>query len=325
MIAIPKPSYRTLAISLVFFFCFTGFLLTRLYSELSKSYDNGQSLRKGNEQIYKELEAATNMMIVNSDILMRFAHYEHNHDPSKEQSFLCPECTSPWPPKQKPRKWGGFTLTDEELDEIHNNAMLYSVEDAIYDTKEVATQIQRLTISLKNQRYKLEHTLLKMRDDSEEQEEEEEEEETTPRQRRSTRSLLVAHSQKIHNKDGEQGLKDFQDAIKTNIRPELHDKLAPLVAAIRYAENGRAGREYGVLHPDVEPTYRSQAGWCAATVQKNWDRYKEQGGDTEDFKKYIAFLGGKYCPIDDPRDTQGLNKYWVNNVYCLHKLFTVKF
>ena len=38
MIAIPKPSYRTLAISFVFFFLFTAFLLIRLYSEISKNY-----------------------------------------------------------------------------------------------------------------------------------------------------------------------------------------------------------------------------------------------------------------------------------------------
>jgi len=317
MIAIRKPSYRTLAISLIFFCLSTGFLATKLYKEVSKNYDNGQSLREGNEQIYKELETVTEMMIVNSDILMRFSHYENNHNPDNGQSFLCPECTSPWPPEKRPSKWGGFTLTDEELMEMNNNAMSYDVEEAIYDTKEVATQIRRLTNSLNNQHYTLKHTLLKMRYNSSGQEE------TTPHP--STKSLLVAHNQKIHNKDGSQGLEDFHDAVETNIRPELHNKLAPLVAAIRYAENGRAGREYGVLHPDVEPTYRSQAGWCAATVQKNWDRYKEQGGDTKDFKKYIAFLGSKYCPIDDPRDTQGLNKYWANNVYCLHKLFTVKF
>ena len=282
-----KSKYGTLSIVLSFF---VGFLGVKLYNEVSKNHSDAQSLREGNEQIYKELENVTNMMITNSDILMRFAHYEYNHNRNNGQSFLCPECTAPWPPEKRPSKWGGFTLSDEELEEMNNNAMLYDIEEAIYDTKEVATQIKRLSISLNNQRYKLEHTLLKMRDDSEE--EEEEEEETTPQRRRSTRSILVVHKQKIHNKDGKQGLEDFNDAVKTNIRPELHDKLAPLVAAIRYAENGRAGREYGVLHPDVEPTYRSQAGWCAATVQKNWDRYKEQGGDTEDFKKYIAFLGG---------------------------------
>ena len=71
--------------------------------------------------------------------------------------------------------------------------------------------------------------------------------------------------------DGD-GLGDFSTAIESNIRPDLHTKLAPLVVAIRYAENGAEGREYGILHPDVDPTYRSQAGWCAATVQKNWDR-----------------------------------------------------
>ena len=317
--AIVKPSYRVIAIALALSCFSTGFLAFRLYDEVSKNYDNGQSLRQGNEKIYEELEIATDMMIVNSDILMRFGHYENSHDPSKGQVFLCPECTSPWPPKKKTRKWSGFTLTDKEALEIHNNAMLYDVEDAIYDTKEVATQIQRLTISLGNQHHKLKHTLLKMRDDSEEQEQKE----ATPRQRRSTKSLLVAYNQKIHNKDGQQGLEDFHDAIETNIRPELHDKLAPIVAAIRYAENGRAGREYGVLHPNVEPTYRSQAGWCAATVQKNWDRYKEQGGDTENLDEYITFLGDRYCPIDDPRDAMGLNKHWIHNVSRLYKNFNI--
>lgn len=127
---------------------------------------------------------------------------------------------------------------------------------------------------------------------------------------------------KIQKKDGLDALKDLYDAIKTNIRPELHDKLAPLVASIRYAENGRSGREYGILHPNVEPTYRSQAGWCAATVQKNWDRYRKQNGDTKNFDEYIAFLGSRYCPIDDPRDTMGLNKHWKINVQTFYKKFS---
>ena len=85
-----KSNYKTVTIVLSFL---VGFLGIRLYMEISKNYSDAQSLRKGNEQIYKELEIATEMMIVNSDILMRFAHYEHNHDANNGQSFLCPECT----------------------------------------------------------------------------------------------------------------------------------------------------------------------------------------------------------------------------------------
>ena len=135
-------------------------------------------------------------------------------------------------------------------------------------------------------------------------------------------TLTYSRSQKeIQDKDGLEGLRDFTNAIETNIRPELHSKLAPLVVAIRYAENGGSGREYGVLHPKVKPTYRSQAGWCAATVQKNWDRYEQQGCDTENFDQYIAFLGKKYCPIDDTRDIMGLNKHWISNVSRFYNQF----
>ena len=118
----------------------------------------------------------------------------------------------------------------------------------------------------------------------------------------------------IFDKDGEDAMLDFGDAITENIRPEMQAKLAPIVAAIRYAENGGEGREYGILHPRVGPTYRSQAGWCAATVQKNWDRYVINGGDIHDTKAFIQWLGAVYCPIGVDNDPTGLNKYWGNNV-----------
>ena len=133
-------------------------------------------------------------------------------------------------------------------------------------------------------------------------------------------SLLApsdAPSEAIKAKDGSVHAAAFVDAVRVNIRPEMRERLAPIVAAIRYAENGARGKEYGILHPRVDPTYRSQAGWCAATVQKNWDRWVKAGkrGD------FITFLGGRYCPLDDPRDKGGLNKHWIPNV----KRFSMSF
>ena len=87
--------------------------------------------------------------------------------------------------------------------------------------------------------------------------------------------------------------------------------------AVRYAENGRAGLEYGVIHSRVKPTYRSQAGWCAATVQKNYDRWQKAGAKGE----FISFLGKRYCPLDDPRDKDKLNRYWIGNVTKFAKRF----
>jgi hypothetical protein len=114
----------------------------------------------------------------------------------------------------------------------------------------------------------------------------------------------------IKSKDGQAHAESFADAIKVNIRPELRSKLTPIVAAIRFAENGGKGREYGILHPRVKPTYRSQAGWCAATVQKNYDRWTKAGRKGD----FITFLGNRYCPVGAENDPTGLNKHWQKNV-----------
>jgi hypothetical protein len=114
----------------------------------------------------------------------------------------------------------------------------------------------------------------------------------------------------ITAKDGELRMLDFRDAVEVNIRPECRVQLAPIVAAIRYAENGGAGREYGILHRRVGPTYRSQAGWCAATVQKSYDRWRKAGSKGE----FIDHLGDRYCPIGADNDPAGLNRHWKRNV-----------
>ena len=114
----------------------------------------------------------------------------------------------------------------------------------------------------------------------------------------------------IKAKDGMACSEQFQDAIEVNIRVECREMLAPIVSAIRYAENGGKGREYGILHKRVKPTYRSQAGWCSATVQKNYDRWVKAGSKGD----FISFLGSRYCPIGAENDPNGLNAHWINNV-----------
>ena len=121
----------------------------------------------------------------------------------------------------------------------------------------------------------------------------------------------------IEAKDGKAAAAAFRDAVEVNIRPECRAELAPIVAAIRYAENGGKGREYGILHPRVKPTYRSQAGWCAATVQKNWDRWVAAGSKGD----FIDFLGNRYCPVGADNDPTGLNKHWKKNVRHFNKKF----
>ena len=126
----------------------------------------------------------------------------------------------------------------------------------------------------------------------------------------------------IREKDGYACANAYADAIEANIRVDLYATLAPVVAAIRYAENGGAGKEYGILSKRVGPTYRSQAGWCAATVQKNWDRYLTAGGDSSDINAYIKYLGARYCPVGADNDPGGLNVHWVTNVTKFHNNIT---
>ena len=124
-------------------------------------------------------------------------------------------------------------------------------------------------------------------------------------------------AQEISARDGRIQGRKFEEAIKVNIRPELQNLLAPIVAAIRFAENGGRGREYGILHDRCEPTYRSQAGWCAATVQKTYDRWVKLGMPGE----FVCHLGARYCPVGADNDPTGLNKNWVSNVqYFLKKI-----
>ena len=133
----------------------------------------------------------------------------------------------------------------------------------------------------------------------------------------------VAYGQTPHAaivaKDGKACGALFDDAVKVNIRPALRKELSRYVAAIRYAENGKR-YQYGIIHKRCPMGYRPQAGWCAATVQKNWDRWVKAGKRGE----FVAYLGRRYCPVGADNDPNGLNKHWIGNVRKFHKRFSSK-
>ena len=113
----------------------------------------------------------------------------------------------------------------------------------------------------------------------------------------------------IKAKDGAERAELFQDAVEQNIRPELRDRLAPIVASIRYVENDKR-YYFGIIHKRCPKGYRPQAGWCAATVQKNWDRWQKAGSKGE----FVVFLSKRYCPVGADNDPNGLNKNWLPNL-----------
>jgi hypothetical protein len=79
-----------------------------------------------------------------------------------------------------------------------------------------------------------------------------------------------------------------------------------ILLAIRLHENGGPGMEFGVMHPDANDL-NSQAGWAAATIVKNRQRWLRAGRPFD----FITFLGLRYCP---PRDDRTGFKNWVRNV-----------
>ena len=97
-----------------------------------------------------------------------------------------------------------------------------------------------------------------------------------------------------------------------------------ILLAIRKAENGGDRRQFGIIHPrcdkqmDLRPrdTLDIQAGWSAATVVKNHQRWIKAGKP----KDFIGFLASRYCPVGCDTDN-GTNKYWIKNVrYWYRKL-----
>jgi hypothetical protein len=75
--------------------------------------------------------------------------------------------------------------------------------------------------------------------------------------------------------------------------------------AIRKAEDGRPGLEFGIMNPEANDL-DSQAGWCAASIVKSRARW----GAADRPEDFITFMGRRYCPPD----AHPLNKHWVTNV-----------
>jgi hypothetical protein len=97
----------------------------------------------------------------------------------------------------------------------------------------------------------------------------------------------------------------------------LDEEQTRLLHSIRQAEQGKQGKEFGVLKPeamrfandeDPDKSFITQAMWAAGTIKKH---YK---GDVEKF-------GARWAPVGAENDPTGLNKNWVNNVKFYMKKF----
>jgi hypothetical protein len=92
----------------------------------------------------------------------------------------------------------------------------------------------------------------------------------------------------------------FIAAARNGIEPGTDDWY--ILLAIRKAENGRKGLEFGIMN-DKANDLDSQAGWAAASIVKARGRWDGKGD-------FIDALGARYCPPAD----HPLNVHWAGNV-----------
>jgi hypothetical protein len=97
------------------------------------------------------------------------------------------------------------------------------------------------------------------------------------------------------------------------------------VAAIRKAEGGGPGREFGVLSVKA-PNYAAQLEVCCQTVRHRLLEYDQDNQTLEPYEApdgtqavaygqdFIDWFAGIWAPNGAPNDPSGLNQNWSKNV-----------
>jgi len=95
---------------------------------------------------------------------------------------------------------------------------------------------------------------------------------------------------------------------------------ATFLAAIRIAENGGVGREFGILSVPA-PTYEEQADVAARSVRNSLLRYVSSHHDQWPFDphdhytaEFIYFIASTWAPRGAENDPTHLNVNWPRNV-----------
>jgi hypothetical protein len=96
-----------------------------------------------------------------------------------------------------------------------------------------------------------------------------------------------------------------------------------LLVALRAAENGAPGREFGVLSVPA-PGLEAQARVAANTVRNTLARFAAQGGTAVDpatgryTPAFLRFLSARYAPLGADNDPHGLNRSHAANLIALY-------
>jgi hypothetical protein len=102
-------------------------------------------------------------------------------------------------------------------------------------------------------------------------------------------------------------------AAEVGVQPQF-------LAAIRIAENGGPGREFGVMSTEAT-TYELQCLICARSIRNNLFRFVVRkggifpyGADDHYTDEFIAFMAERWAPNGVANDPAHLNQNWFTNV-----------
>lgn len=126
------------------------------------------------------------------------------------------------------------------------------------------------------------------------------------------------------------GLPDWQRVIIVDTAKRFSID-ARLLAALRKAENGRPGRDFGVLSiatyqpkdtslPELQHAFQDQATIAARTIANNLTRYRANikqepiGPDGRVTSEFITYFSNIYAPSGVANDPTNLNQFHVGNL-----------
>lgn len=102
---------------------------------------------------------------------------------------------------------------------------------------------------------------------------------------------------------------------------------ARFLHALRRAENGGPGREFGVLSVPA-PTYDEQARVAAESIRRSTERFERTGRQAIDpvtgryTEAFIRFFSKRWAPVGAANDPKGLNQYHAGNLLRLYAQFS---
>tara|TARA_R110002020_G_scaffold460313_1_gene678776 strand:+ start:2496 stop:2921 length:426 start_codon:yes stop_codon:yes gene_type:complete len=104
-----------------------------------------------NSETMSEMAHVFDLLLKNTDVMMRYGHYLDEHDPLTELVPFCPECTGS-EDNILPIEVGDPEILSSDIDQLMS------------DSKEFYAVTRRIKSSLYNQSFKLKHTLSQLKE-----------------------------------------------------------------------------------------------------------------------------------------------------------------